>query len=211
MQQAKRYRNGKGQCCRGGEEQFLGEIEFVQDASGHDMNHPFLEIGAGDARDTGQRRPQTEFTDFQNAFGIDLAVATEFHDFFIASALALVKQARSEPPDQGIEPEHGLYDHVKRGEEIVAAKYVQHFVGENGFEMGVVDVNGDSFGPEENGAGNTENSGLEGGSRQEQWDGPLYACEAFDPAQGSDFASFRERHGRIHGGRNPAPADCPYD
>ena len=92
--------------------------------------------------------PETEFTHFQNAFGIDLAIAAEGDNFFIASTLALFDQARAEPPDERMKPEHGLDQHVQRGGKIIAAADMPDFVGEDGFKVDIFEIIGDSFGPD---------------------------------------------------------------
>ena len=80
------------------------------------MDHPSFEIGAGNTTDARPRGNLTKLTYFQNAFGIDLAVVAEGDDFFVAGALAFFYQARAQPPDQGVEPEDSLDQHVQRGE-----------------------------------------------------------------------------------------------
>ena len=141
-------RNGDGgKSCRG-EQQFSGEVESLQDTVGHDVNHPLFEIGASDARDADQGRTETEFTDFQNAFGVDVTITAEFEHFFIAGALALVDEARAEPPDERIEPEDRFDQHVQCGVEIVTAADMPDLMRENRFQVRVFQVRGDASGPE---------------------------------------------------------------
>ena len=137
VKQAEGDGNGNRQECSGGEHELLGKVKFVHQAVGHNVNHPLFEIGASNARDAGQRGTQAKFTDFQNALGINLAVAAEFDDLLVTGALALFEQARSQPPDKGIEPENRFDQHVHRGVEIVATAYVPDFVCEDGFEVRV--------------------------------------------------------------------------
>jgi hypothetical protein len=59
-----------------------------------------------------------------------------------------------------MEPEEGLDEHGKEGGEVVAAADVGGLVGEDGFKVGVVEVGGDGFGPEEDGAEDAEDAGL---------------------------------------------------
>jgi len=49
-----------------------------------------------------------------------MAMAAEFKNGFVAGALALVDEPRSQPPDQRMEPEDGLDEEVNTGGQVVS-------------------------------------------------------------------------------------------
>ena len=125
-------------------------------------HYPFLEVGAGDAGDAGERGLDAELADSEDALGVGLGAVAEEEDFFVAGTFALLDELGFDPPHQWVEPEDGLDEHVEEGGEVVAAADVGGLVGEDGFEVGVVEVGGDGLGPEEDGADDAEDAGLHG-------------------------------------------------
>ena len=71
----------------------------------HDAGDAAFQVGAADSGDAGERGFDAEFTDFQDALGIDMGFATGIDDGFVARALAIFDEAVAEPPDDGMEPE----------------------------------------------------------------------------------------------------------
>jgi len=55
-------------------------------------------------------------------------MVTLANHFFIAGALAFLKQPRADPPHKRMEPKYGFDNHVQAREEIVAAAHVTQFV-----------------------------------------------------------------------------------
>ena len=80
----------------------------------------------------------------------------------VAGAFALGFEARAEPPNDGVEPEDGFDEHVQGCGEVVAAADVGDLVGEDGFEVGIVEALGDGGGPDEDGAEDAVDAGTEG-------------------------------------------------
>src|SRR5438270_10621812 len=136
----------------------------------HDVHHPSLKIRSCHPRYTSQRRSHAEFTYLQNAFGINLAFASQVENFFIAGSLALLDQARSQPPNQWVKPEDRFDNHVNRGRQIVAPAHMPQFMRENRFQMRLFKMYGDSLGPEQYRIGNAEDSRLQ----------PSLRCNAFN-------------------------------
>ena len=58
------------------------------------MHHPFLEIRSCNSGHTSQWGFHTKLAYFQNALGIDLPVAAQFHNFFVTGTLALLDAER---------------------------------------------------------------------------------------------------------------------
>ena len=85
---------------------------------------------------------------------------------FIAAALAFFNDARTNPPDQWMKPENGFDQHVQYGNEIVAAAHMTKLVGDDGFEMSIIEVARDRVRPHQNWAKHAEESGLERCPRQ---------------------------------------------
>jgi hypothetical protein len=56
----------------------------------------------------------------------------------VAGLLALVDQSSAQPPDERVEPEHGLHDHVERRRQVVASPDVRKLVGKDRFDVRVV-------------------------------------------------------------------------
>jgi hypothetical protein len=59
---------------------------------------PRGQVRAGHAGDTGERRLEGEAAGIQNAFRVDVWIATETKHVLIAGALTLFEQSGSEPP-----------------------------------------------------------------------------------------------------------------
>ena len=55
-------------------------------------------------------------------------MAAGHDDCLVAGPLALVHEARANPPDDRVEPERGLHAHVHGGRQIVASADVRHLV-----------------------------------------------------------------------------------
>src|ERR1700722_5323405 len=88
---------GKDESCQtnNAQQELFMELQFARCALGHDASNAFFEVGASDCRDAGQGRTDAEFADSQDALGVDVAVAAEFKDLFVAGAFALVHQLYS--------------------------------------------------------------------------------------------------------------------
>ena len=110
--------------------------------------------------DAGEGRLDAELADFEDAFGVGLGLPAEEEDLFVAGAFAFFDKLRLHPPDQRMKPEDHLNQHVKKGGEVVAAAEVGCFVSEDSFEVGVVEMGRDGFGPEEDRAEDAEDAGL---------------------------------------------------
>ncbi len=80
---------------------------------------------------------------------------------FVAGALAVVNQPRSQPPDQRMEPEKGLDQHMYSGGEVVAAADVAQFVREDGFQLGARQAVCYALGQQQHWAKDAENTWLE--------------------------------------------------
>src|SRR5262249_5410269 len=133
------------------------EIEFARSAGGHDIDNPLLQIGPRDSGHAIQRGFQTEFADLQNAFCIYLALATRLQDFLVTGPFTLLDQPRPQPPYQWVKPKDRFHQHVDRSGQVVAAAYVRQFVGEDGFQVRVVEVCRDPFRPHQNWTDYAEN------------------------------------------------------
>ena len=71
----------------------------------------------------------------QDALGVHPRLVAQTHDRFVARALALVDQARADPPHQRMEPEQRFDRHVDRRGEVVAPPHVRELVREHRGEL----------------------------------------------------------------------------
>ena len=69
------------------------------------------------------------------ALGISAPVVARTHDGLVAGALALLDEPCADPPDERVEPEHDLDEHVRRGRQVVTAAPVRELVLEHRVEL----------------------------------------------------------------------------
>src|ERR1700716_2775708 len=80
----------------------------------------------------------------QNSLGIHTGLGALAQDLFIAGALALCNQSRSDPPHQRMKPEKELHQHVERSKRIVPPADMTYLLVENRPELGRAEHIGDS-------------------------------------------------------------------
>jgi hypothetical protein len=64
----------------------------------------------------------------ENRFSVSFTIGRQAHDFLVACTFAFLDQTPLDPPHQGMEPEHALYNHVKKRGEIVSAPNMAVFM-----------------------------------------------------------------------------------
>ena len=94
-------------------------------------------------RNIDDGRRDTQAARLQNAFGVGCGTPPWRQDVLVTGALALVDEARADPPHERVKPEHRADDNLRRREQVVAADDVTHLVGEDRFDVGVAESCGE--------------------------------------------------------------------
>src|SRR5687767_8991220 len=117
-------------------------------------------MGARDARYVCKTRRHVVSAYVENSFRVGLRAVPGSNDCLVARTLALVYEARTDPPDERMKPEHRLHDHVDRGCEVVTPADVAELVLEDGLQLLVTQLRGDLFWQQQHGAANSDDAGF---------------------------------------------------
>ena len=88
-----------------------------------------------------------------------------------------------------MKPEDGFYEHVDGGGEIVATPDVEQFVSEDGFQVCVFEVAGDSVRPQQDRPADTEDAGFERTVRRSDCDVLRHPRATLQAAKSFNLAS----------------------
>jgi hypothetical protein len=78
---------------------------------------------------------RSDLARFQNAFGIDSGTLTPSQHPFVARPLALVDEARANPPHERVKPEQRRDNELDRRQQIVATDDVTDLMRDDRFDM----------------------------------------------------------------------------
>ena len=91
-------------------------VQIARRPIGHDGFDSSLQIGPGHAGRTRQGRRQVGLANVENPFRVDPWFTAEPQNFFVAGSLPFLDHPLPDPPDQGMEPEDGLDEHLHRSD-----------------------------------------------------------------------------------------------
>jgi hypothetical protein len=158
-----------------------------------------------------ERRLDAQLAGAENAFRVGAPIGSAMHDVFVARALALVHEARADPPDHRMKPERGLDQHVDGRHEIVAAAHVADLVREHGVHLRVVETCAQLQRPQQDRMDDAEDAGLERRGGRRERDRRLDSKTPLHAPQRFNLSSRGPRRRVTHAGRDPAPTHAPDD